>query len=322
MKSHRYIFKFILSLSILALFACSAGPADKPQADSFSSPAKLLDNGIHHYNNNNYPKAINDFEKALLQYRSIDNQQGIANSCLNLAKTYMAINNNQTAAEYLLIASRIIKQTPLNELNEHLHLLNSSLAINKTLYDSALQELQPVLNSKNTATQLAALKNRSRIAFIKNDSDKQQWLEEYKTLQQKHPENTSSHLARILRFEAELSDNEKDKIELLTQSLAISRSLADRTAIAANLRQWANVDIKAKRYLDAEDKYSRALFIRHQLGDVKNSLIILQQLQVVYAATNNNKQIRVESWINKLSNDDLSNWQHLFSDFENYPAAP
>ena len=322
MKSYGYIFKFILWLTTLALFACSAGPADKPQADSFSSPAKLLDNGIHHYNNNNYPKAINDFEKALLQYRSIDNQQGIANSCLNLAKTYMAINSNQTAAEYLLIASRIIKQTPLNELNEHLHLLNSSLAINNVLYDSALQELQPVLNSKNTTTQLAALKNRNRIAFIKNHSDKQQWLEKYRTLQQKHPENTSSHLARILRFEAELSDNEKDKIELLTQSLAISRSLADRTAIAANLTQWASVDIEAKRYLDAEDKYGRALFIRHQLGDVKNSLMILQQLQVVYVATNNNKQILVESWINKLSNHDPGNWQHLFSDFDNYPTAP
>ena len=322
MKSHRYIFKFILWLTILALFACSAGPAEKPQAVSFSSPTKLLNNGVHHYNNNNYPKAIDDFEKALLQYRSIDNQQGIANSCLNLAKTYMAINNNQTASEYLLIASRIIKQASLNELNDHLHLLNSSLAINKTLYDSALQELQPVLNSENSTAQLAALKNRNRIAFIRNDDDKQQWLEKYKTQQQKHPENTSSHLARILRFEAELSENEKDKIELLTQSLAISRSLADRTAIAANLTQWASIDIDTKRYLEAEDKYSRALFIRHQLGDVKNSLMILQQLGVVYVATNNNKQILVESWINKLSNHDLSNWQRLFSDFETYPMIP
>ena len=322
MESNRYIFKFILSLVLLALFACSAGPADKPLADSFSSPAKLLDSGIHHYNNNNYAKAINDFEKALLQYRSIDNQQGIANSCLNLAKTYMAINNNQTAAEYLLIASHTIKQAALDELKEHLHLLHSSLAINQALYDSALQELQPVLNSKNTSTQLAALKNRNRIAFIKNDSDKQQWLERYKTQQQKHPENSSSHLARILRFEAEVSDNEENKIELLAQSLSISRNLADRTAIAANLTQWASIDIKAKRYLDAEDKLIRALFIRHQLGDVKNSLIILQQLQVVYAAMGKNKQILVESWINKLSNNELSNWPGLFSDFENYPGKP
>jgi len=322
MKSHQYIFKFTLWLTILTLFACSTGPAEKPRTDSFNSPAKLLDSGIHHYNNNNYPKAINDFEKALLQYRSIDNQQGIANSCLNLAKTYMAINNNKTATEYLIKASSIIKQTPLNELKEHMHLLNSSLAINQTLYDSALQELQAVLNSKKPATQLAALKNRNRIAFIKNDSDKQQWLEKYKIQQQKHPENTLSHLARILRFEAELSDNEKDKIERLTQSIAISRSLADRTAIAANLVQWASIDTKAKRHPDAEDKYLRALFIRHQLGDVKNSLMILQQLQVVYVAMDSNRQLPVESWINKLSNHDLSNWQRLFSDFENYPRTP
>lgn len=83
-----------------------------------------------------------------------------------------------------------------------------------------------------------------------------------------------------------------------------------------------NIELKAKRYPDAEDKYTRALFIRYQSGDVKNSLVILLQLQLVYAATNNNKQIRVESWINKLSNQILSDWPCLFSGFENHPEQP
>lgn len=316
MKNHLYIFSILL---FFTLNACSGGPAEKPLPVSITSPARLLDKGVSHYENNNYAEAIDQFEKALLQYRSIDNQTGIAKSCMNLAKTYMAINNNQTAAEYLAIANTVIKQASLDELNDHLHLLNSSLAINKGLFDHALQELTPVLSSKNTITQLAALKNRTRIAFLQDSSDRTLWLERYKALQQKSPENTSSHLARILRFEAELSDNRDNQAELLMRSLSISRSLADRPAIAAALTQWAQLDIESQMPEQAEDKLLRALFIRHQLADVENSLRILQQLQLVYADTDNKKQQLTESWIKKISNHEMSDWQQLLSDFETYP---
>ena len=321
MTYHHYFSSIIFSLLIMMLSACSGGPAEKPLSDSLTSPAKLLDQGIYHYNNNNYPKAIHEFEKALLQYRSIDNQPGIANSCMNLAKTYMAINNNQTAAEYLDRANSVITQAQLTQLDEHLHLLNSSLTIKNKRYDNAMQELNPVLNSKNTTIKLAALKNRTSIAFIKNDTDKQQWLEKYRTLQSSTPENTSSHLARILRFEAELTDDKNMKAALLTQSLSISQSHAARTAIAATLTQWTDIDIENRRYSEAEDKSLRALFIRHQLGDVKNSLIILKLLQDIYTATGDEKEKLTSNWIDKLSNHELSDWEFLFSDFETYPRA-
>lgn len=319
MKLRHHITRVILLLSAIMICACSSGPTEKPQLDSLTSPARLLDQGIYHYNNNNYPKAIHDFEKALLQYRSIDNQSGIANSCLNLAKTYMAINNNQTATEYLSKANSVIEQARLTQLDEHLHLLNSSLAIKNALYDQALQELDPVLISKNTSIKLAALKNRTAIAFIKNDNDKQQWLEQYKTRQSNDPEDTPSHLARILRFEAELTDDANKKTKLLARSLSISQKIANRTAIAATLTQWANVDIENKRYEEAEDKSLRALFIRHQLGDVKNTITILKQLQNIYIATDSKKEALTNNWIDKLSNHELSDWEKLFADFETYP---
>ncbi len=319
MKLRCYYIRFIILSLTIMLSACSGGPPEKPPLDSLTSPAKLLDQGISLYNNNNYPKAIHDFEKALLQYRSIDNQYGIASSCLNLAKTWMAINNNQTAVEYLSKANTIIKREKLNELNEHLHLLNSSLAIKNALYENALQELDSVLSSKNPQIKLAALKNRTNIAFLKNDNDKIQWLEKYKTQQNKNQKNTESHLARILRFEAELADDKNKKAALLTDSLSISQKLANRTAIAATLTQWANVDINNKNYKQAKDKILRALFIRHQLRDVKSSLYLLQRLQLIYAATNNKKETLTKSWIEKISNHDLENWQQLFTYFDTYP---
>ena len=319
MRPYRHLSRLLLSLLACTLIACSSGPEEKPESDSFTSPASLLDEGVSQYDINNYPKAIDQFEKALLQYRSIDNQAGIANSCLNLAKTHMAINNNHLAAEYLFRANVVIEQASLKELSEHLVLLKSSLAINNALYDQALQELATVLNSDDKQIRLAALKNRTSIAFLQNDTDKLQWLEKYKTLQDSQQVGTSSHASRILRFEAEASDDANKRRALLSQSLSISQDLANRTAIAATLTQWANFDKGEKRFNDAEDKYLRALFIRHQLGDVKNSLFILKQLQTIYVATDSDKKTLTKNWIVRLSDNDLSGWEILFSDFDTYP---
>ena len=318
MKLHHYIFRLAIPLLATMLVACSSGPEEKPVSESFSSPASLLDQGIYDYDNNNYADAINKFEKALLQYRSIDNQLGIANSCLNLATAYMAINNNHIAAQYLIRADTIIRQSSLDGLNEHLSLLKSSLAINDGIYDHAVQELDEVLDSKKTMIKLAALKNRTTIAFLRSDNDRLQWLEKYKVLQEQNPGN-QSHSARILRFEAEASDDKEERVSLLAKSLAISQALANRTAIAATLTQWADFDLEEKRLIDAEDKYLRALFIRHQLGDVQNSQTILKQLQLIYRGTDPEKASQVSSLIEKFENNDLSHWDDLILDLDNYP---
>jgi tetratricopeptide (TPR) repeat protein len=318
MKLQRHTVKLFLSLLACTLFACSTGPQEKPVSESFSSPARLLDQGISQYNLNNYPEAIDQFEKALLQYRSIDNQAGIASSCLNLAKTHMAINHNQLAAEYLLRANTVIEKASLTELNGYLYLLRSSLAINNGMYDQAIHDSGKVLDDKDTAIKLAALKNRTNIAFLRNDSDRQQWLQKYKALQENHPDNRS-HAARILRFEAEASNDAGEKVTLLSQSLAISHELGNRTAIAATLTQWAHLELAEKQPEDAEDKYLRALFIRHQLGDVKNTLAILKQLHLVYDETDQTKAELSAEWIKKLGNGQLSDLDTLLTDLDNYP---
>jgi tetratricopeptide (TPR) repeat protein len=312
--------KIILLIVMLQLGACSTGPAEKPQPVSITSPAQLLDRGITHYNNNDYASASSSFQKALLQYRSIDDQRGIANSCLNLSKTYMATNNNQTASLYLHKAETIIEQASLNGLDEHLALLQSSLAIKQEKYDDAIQRLLPVINSNNPTMQLAAFKNRTTIAFTLNSNDRTQWLEKYKTLQQKNASGTSSHLARILRFEAELESDTNASEEKLLESLQISRQRADRPAIAATLLQMARLDIETKSYQQAEDRLLRALFIRHQLGDVKSTLILLEELQYVYMQTGNDRAALTSKWIDKISINNLSDWESLFSDFDNYPT--
>ena len=311
----------ILCLLTTLLIACSSGAIEKPLPASITSPDNLLDLGVSHYNNNDYPRAIHTFNKALTQYRSIDNQPGIAMSCMNIAKSYMANNHNEAARQYLDKASAIISAASLKQLKEHLNLLESSLAIKNKSYSQAIQYLTTPLVSNNTNVKLAALKNRTLISFDQQDENRQSWLNEYKTLQNTNSQNTESHLARILRFEAELTDDESKKVELLTQSLSISRKLANRTAIAANLTQWANLDIQKKRLKEAEDKLLRALFIRQQIGDKENSLALLKQLNSIYIESNNDKQINAKAWIDKLTQDQLIDWDQLFSEFDTYPKS-
>lgn len=318
-RSYLFCF-FIAGISLTGISACSGGPTEMPAPKSITSPAQLLDQGIQKYNDNDYQLAITYFEKSLLQYRSIDSATGIAQSSLNMAKALMAINNDQLAAEFLLKADTVIQQENISHLTEHLQLLKSSLAIREADYDNALQELETVLNSSNTTTRLAALKNRTKIAFINHD-DKQTWLNNYKSLQQKTPASTRSHQARILRFETELTKDAAKQTDYLKKSLDISREIANRPAIAATLSQWAAIDIEAGKNDAAEDKFLRALFIRHQLGDVKNSLLLIVQLDTLYKKTNNKKQSKTKTWINKLSSHDLSDWNSLFLDFETYPMS-
>ncbi|PCJ86625.1 MAG: hypothetical protein COA54_07865 [Thiotrichaceae bacterium] len=315
----RYQKYLILCLLPLTTLACSSGPAEKPLPASITSPDNILSQGVLQHNNNDYPRAIHSFKKALTQYRSIDNQSGIAMSCMNIAKSQMANNHNDAAQKYLDKARSIITRASLKQLEDHLNLLESSLAIKNKSYTQALQLLKTPLISNNDNIKLAALKNRTLISFNQKDENRQSWLNEYKTLQSKNSQNTDSHLARILRFEAELTDNEREKFELLTQSLAISRQLANRTAIAANLTQWANFDIQKKALKEAEDKLLRALFIRHQLGDKKNSLALLKQLNKIYIETDNNKQTHAKTWIEKLTQNQLIEWDQLFSVFDTYP---
>ena len=126
---------FIVGISLLEISACSSGAAEKPEPKSITSPAQLLDQGIQKYNDNDYQHAITYFEKSLLQYRSIDSATGIAQSSLNMAKTLMAINNDQLAAEYIQKAGTIIQQENLNNLTEHLH-LTFAAALRDSFYNN------------------------------------------------------------------------------------------------------------------------------------------------------------------------------------------
>lgn len=309
-----------IAVLLTVLHGCSSGPVEDTPPQPISAAEELLHQGIQQYRDNDFAAANKSFQRALIQYRSFDQREGVATSLMNLARVNMAVNHNMDAERYLADATSIIESDAIHTLEQHLDLLRSTLALKQGHLDQASTLLDKVLDTKDPALRLAALKNRTTLAFTSNSTDKARWLERYRQASNQDMAR-DSHAARILRFDAELASTIAEKRALLNRSLDISRSNADRLAIAAALTQWGNAESEEAEHMEAEDKYLRALFIRHRLGDVESCIILLNALDQQYRVTGNSRQEKTQQWIRRLDEGDLSHWQQLYEDFESFPLT-
>jgi Tfp pilus assembly protein PilF len=311
------------------LSACASGPAEQPRPELVTTPESLLQRGIKHFRDNDLVEANRNFQQALQLYRSIDDPDGIMRSCLNLAKLNTAVNNDERAAIYLDRAAQTARTNTLPGYDQHIAILRSTLLIRQGETATAADMLADALQSADSTTRLAALKNRTVIAFTDNDTDRTQWLQRYRT-ENTAAGNRPSHRARILRFDAELAEDLDDQDSLLKQALAVSRQETDSLAIAATLTQWGDIimggdialasdDLKA-----AEDRYLRALFIRHQFGDRTNTSRLLEKLQLVYTrqapdGDATRRLDRTRYWLDRIGQNQLADWPQLMADFDYFP---
>ena len=313
----------VASLAVLAAGCGSAPPLDTTPASQKTASA-LLGHGVTLYNEYDFDKAEKLFKQALLEYRRSDNPEGIARSCLNLARISQAKNRPELRDAYLEKAAVQINRHSLDALRAHLAIQQSSAAIEQQAYQQAIDILAPYLPTaparpgdqpaEAQALTLAALKNRVRIAFLQQSDDRADWLARYK---QAIKDNNSNHAARALRFEAALSaDNATLKLQ---QALAIYRQHGNQPGIAATLAQWAGVDIAQNRLDSASDKLHRALYIRQHLRDSRRCLTLLQSLQAIYRDTGDPRLATVEQWIATLERGDFIAWSVFINDFDRYP---
>ena len=322
-------------IAAFLLSACASGPAQQPRPELVTTPETLLQRGIKDFKENDLVEANRNFEQALLLYRSIDDPEGIMQSCLNLAKLNTVVSNHERAAIYLERAEQTARANTLPGYDQHIAILRSSLLIRQGETATAADMLTQALESGDSTIRLAALKNRTVIAFSGKGTDRTQWLQRYRN-ENAAAGNRPSHRARILRFDAELADDPDVQRSLLKQALAISRQATDSLAIAATLTQWGDMitggamimggdvaltgdDLKA-----AEDLYLRALFIRHQFGDPVNTSRLLEKLQVVYTRMDSDNRSatrldRTHYWLNRIGQDQLADWPQLMADFDYYP---
>jgi len=312
---------FALSLSAL-LFACASSEQRQPRPELIEQADKTISSGVFSYNQADYVRAEELFTKALYLYRGIDNPEGIASSCINLARTTLSRGDTEAARQWIDSAKRVIETGGTDRLNNHVIIVSSSIAIETGEYDAAKSLLAPLLDEADKTidlpTRLAALQNRTRIAFAEN-SEAAMWTERYAKL---ITLDETLHQARLARFRAALASDDAGSDAQFSTALAIYRSQAHRPGIAATLSEWAQRDIGHQRYDSAKNKLGRALFIRAQLMDRVNCREILVELQRVYSDTNSADRLAAtRNWIEQLDAAGFDQWQQLTEAYSGYPGS-
>ena len=304
----------ILAIALLST-ACVSGPAEK-KPEAIEAANNALSAGVSNYSKNKHELAISYFKNALRDFRSIDHQYGIASSCLNLSKTHLSIGNTELADAYLKQAQRIIERENIKQLNDHVRIIESSIAIDNNQLVLAKDTLAPLLTKdSNNAFTLAAIQNRTRIAHAEINGTKdeaRQWTDNFEQ-KIKASAGNQTHIARLARFKANLIDDREKQDRYFSEALNIYRTQTNRPGIAATLLEWGDAEIQRKQIEDARDKLQRALYIRQSLQDRKNSLKILVSL----VRASDNAKTRV--WIEKLQNRQFMQWDEFVAAFNRFP---
>lgn len=303
------------------LLACASSEQKAPPPELIEQADKTISSGVFSYNQSDYPGAEELFTRALYRYRGIDHPEGIAASCINLAKTRLSQGDTAAAKQWIDSAHQVIETSGLNHLQNHVAMVRSSIAIETADFDAAKELLAPLLDETDKTiermTRLAALQNRTRIAFAEN-GDAAAWTENYA----RHvTANEPMHQARLARFRASLADDVAISDSHYNQALGIYRKLAQRPVIAATLSEWAQRDIEHQLYVNADNKLERALFIRAELMDREKCREILALYENIYTDTNDeNSLAATRNWIKLLNADDFSQWQELTEAYSGFPG--
>ena len=311
---------FFLSLAFVLVTACASGP-EKQNPEVTDSAYKNLTTGVSHYNKSKYSQAQNHFKAALNLFRSIDHREGIASSCLNIAKIHLEKNELPLAKNYLTLAEDLITDSNISSLRDHLEITQSSLAIANKEFDLAKKLLEPLVNSEQkNSIRLAAIQNRIRIAFEENDINNAKRFTQLFSSSLTNNKN-SSYKARLHRFQAKL-ETDKTRVEKnYQQSLSIYRKHAHKPGIASTLHEWGDLLIKENDLNSAEDKVLRALFVRQSMEDENGSIRLLISLNILYKNQNNIRDSNnVIRWMNKISSGSFNQWDRFIKAFNNYPT--
>ena len=315
--------KRLLTIIPLALLlgACVSGPSEQtPQ--SMREAKSLLSKGVEQYQAYQYQAAAQLFSQALSQYRLIDNPQGIITSSINLARVLHATGKPDRAQQWLQQADKLNRrQKPENhqKLSEHINLLRAAVDIERGKLPDAATRLEQLIGAtQQPDIKLGALQLRARIAQIQQ-SDFSRWLQRYAD-SVKSQGNHKAQQARLARFQAHAASDNDEQQRLFSRALTLYRELANPPGIASTLTEWAQTELAAQRYTQAEDKLLRALRIRLTLRDALHARQALTGLQAVYRQLNRDDALQqVEYWTDKLSAEDFSQWQAAMQAFDNYP---
>lgn len=310
----------VAAAAVVLLTGCASSAPVETRPEPIRTADASIGKGVDHYTRSEYARAAAAFEQALYGYRSVDDPEGTAASCINLAKTRLAQGDREAAGRWLDAALHVIDSNGLQQLQPRVTIIRSSIAIESGRLDTARAMLEPILDaapeSVEKDTLRAALQNRVRIAFAL-ERDRAAWTERYA---QHVGVDSPLHRARLARFRAALADDAVDADRYYSDALELYREFAHRPGIAATLYEWSGAWMQRGDDEAAADRLARALFIRASMQDAASAASILERMAELYRLSGNERALdATREWIERVKADGFSDWRSLTQSYGMFP---
>lgn len=307
-----------LIILLIGLMSCASKPSAPEQPDIIVEAEKLLQQGVQSYSVNDYVGAVTAFKRALIQFQSVDEIDGVLNSYSNLAETALSLGQYEHVADYLKSGEPLIQYARTYDVRRW-QLIQIGLDIKEKRYEAAEQRLTDLLPKQENSPddiQISALVNRVHLAFSRDtEDDAQQWLNRLEHVLGKQTEVSQEYLARLHRFRAQLLTRQGAyKLAEVQLKLALGnyKTIARRVGIAATLEQLASVMMYEKRWGDAELYYLRALPVRIAMLDRWSAAHIFEQLIIVNEQLKKPDKVQLlRQWVAVMNDESMNNWQSI-----------
>ncbi len=266
---------------------------------SYSVPRPVIEmNAENHielalqaYKNEQWQQAEQLFNRALLNYQSLDERVGVLLCHINLVEVALSRQQLAKADKNLSQAIAIIKAEAWGDYQPRIALLQARLAMKQMNLLAAKQFLKPLLSlfqgdqliAVVDVIQLAAVASRTEIALMENQQA-ELWISRFLNALSLSKTHNDTMQARLFRFQAGLKSRQKqyeNAEALLRQALAVYKDNSLRSGIAAVLFELGQLYQQQEKLIQAQDYYARAQMVFRSLGhDKKVKSLKLKQAEL------------------------------------------
>ncbi len=300
----------------LALFCVIAGCGGQSaiQPTVVRDAEGYTNEGMQAFNSAQWLRAQWLFNRALSLYEGIDDQQGVVTSHINLAEVALSVRDHETTRKHLDRAAEISRDPSLRHFQSRIKLIYALNALQQNQIEQAESFLQPLLpafdgiatTTTPDAVQLAAIANRTRIAFIQ-EQDQETWTQRYQKAIKRSTIENPDYEARLLRFQSALllqqGNYEKTESHLLLALSGYKANLS-RSGIGATLSELGQLYMVQGRWQDAKEAFNRSIAVYRYLGDLTKVIQVTENMIVVEKELGNLENSRALSqWVVENSKD-------------------
>lgn len=272
-----------LLMSSALLTACGSAPPPVPATET--NTRNFMAEAMADYNDSRYADARNFFGRAYMQYRSVDDLQGQADTLVDLADSALMQGDVNAARGSLADAHAIVdSHTTLAALKPRLTLMDAYADLQSGDPAGAATRLDGLLSEAGVPpeVQRAALFARTQAAFDAKAADASAWLTKLGK-----PGADSLDAARLERLQALAETDMTKAVPFYADALQRYHGVYYRPGIAATHEEWGARLLAQQDWNSARDHLLRALHVRLWMYDASHSAHILDELGTADTALGN-----------------------------------